>query len=113
MKTIAITLLSAAMFGQTAPTPAPAKSNRVSEHAIVQILTAEHDLDQANLTKANAQSQFVQLQNTYKQADDKATAANKALNEAIDSAKTECGKDQNFDPANFTCTAKPKAEAKK
>jgi hypothetical protein len=106
MKILVILLLATASFAQTAP-------KRVSEHAIVQILTAEHDLDQANLTKANAQSQFVQLQNAYKQADDKATAANKALNEAIDSAKTECGKDQSFDPANFTCVAKPAPTVKK
>jgi hypothetical protein len=99
------------MLGQKA-----AKPNLVASAGVEnKILKAEHVSDQANLIKQQAEAQFAQLKQTWLDADTRSKDADKSVQAAIDEAYKENGlskDDYNFDPANFTFSAKPKPVAK-
>jgi hypothetical protein len=87
----------------------PAKPIQASQAVQNKILKAEHAVDQAALQQAYAQKLFNDAQVAGE-------AATKAVNEALEQAWTESNlskADYTFDPANFTFSKKPKAEAKK
>ena len=105
---LVVMLLAGMMAAQEA-----AKPKVISLEVANQILKAEHDLDQANLTKASAEAAFQDLKASWQAADVKAVAAKKAVDAALAAGQKECGDGFNLDPANFTCTAKPKAEVAK
>jgi hypothetical protein len=116
---IAILSLSSFAFGQAKVDP-PKPSTSTTKVATLEdenaILKAEHDLDQANLVKQQAQDQFLQLQKAYQEADKRAQDAQKSLNEAIEEAWKKSGLPRDefaFDPANFTFVKRPPSEVKK